>query len=419
MTIDRVCGNLVARPVIAFALTRASLSAPGSLLNSLFTRLAARSSQIPISAYVEKMLHLVDSVEFTILVGVGLVVIILLMVKISPTYRWTILAGAALGIAISVRVLGPAAAGLVLVFMLTRKIRRPLPYILVYLGTGVVTAFLLWPYLWSAPLIRFLASVKVMSDFPWQGVVLFAGHGYRASELPWYYLPKLISIQLTLPLIGLSLTGIGLSLYQLIRRGEGWREQLIPLLWFLLPLAGAMLFRPNLYDNFRHFLYILPPLFLFAAIAFDRLLQLIQPRLIKRLLPVVCLAPGVIAMAWLFPYQYVYYNGLVGWTGQVGRQYEADYWGTSMCEAAHYLDSIAPDGATVAFTDPSLRTLFTDCAHKSFTLLVNRSDPPRIEPDFSVISSRYGDDLSYFRSMPIIKIIGRGETVFAVVKKAP
>ncbi len=62
---------------------------------------------------------------------------------------------------------------------------------------SMVVTYLTWPFLWGNPLYIFFKALKTMLAFPWIGTVRFEGLNYQASELPWYYLPKLIGIQFT------------------------------------------------------------------------------------------------------------------------------------------------------------------------------------------------------------------------------
>ena len=137
------------------------------------------------------------------------------------------------------------------------------------------------------------------------------------------------------------------------------------------PLVGFMVARPPTYDNFRQFLFIIPPLFLLAAVAIETAFNRLKAhRQWQAAFGLAVLLPGIVAGAWLHPYEYVYYNALIGWTGGIERSYENDYWFTSMCETAKYIDSVAPAGASVAFTDEGDEKLFQRCTSKKFVLLV-------------------------------------------------
>ena len=68
---------------------------------------------------------------------------------------------------------------------------------------------------------------------------------------------------------------------------------------------------------------------------------------------------------WLHPYEYVYYNALVGWTGNVQRNYETDYWATAMCEAGTFVSEQSPQTRVVIFTDSVQAQFFMRCSNKT------------------------------------------------------
>ena len=128
--------------------------------------------------------------------------------------------------------------------------------------------------------------------------------------------------------------------------------------------------------------------------------------------------PGIISGVLQHPYEYIYYNSMVGWSQNIGRNYEADYWSTSFCEAGKFLNPKLTDATSVAFTNDILAELFQRCITKNPQILVERSEISMISPDFSVISTRWGDDVDYFRWMSVINIIKIGNTDLLVIKQA-
>jgi hypothetical protein len=415
---DRITGNMVTRPGISWLLEQVHASPPNTIINNLFLHFAKSADQISLTTYIEKAVRFCNMVEFLFLAGAGLFAVSLVLIKSDPKIRWTILAGAVLGLTTSIRVLGPAAAGIVFLYWILEKKRFSIQYILLYLFSSLMVSYALWPYLWPNPLGNFFDCLIYMSKFPWAGEVRFEGASYLANELPWYYLPKLIGIQFTLPLLALSLAGLWLSIKQILRGYLQWAAKLLVILWFFVPLFATLIFKPNMYDNFRQFFFIVPPLFVLAAEAIEWMAVRIKSQKLFSSLAVCLLLPGIIAGTWLHPYEYVYYNALVGWTGNVGSDYETDYWGTSMCEAAHILDKVAAPGAKVVFTDSILSITFSHCATQKFLIFVDRTEFSQVHPDYSVVYSRYHEDIDYFRNLPEYQIIGRGKTIFAVIRKA-
>ncbi len=419
LTVDRFFHNFISLPIISSLINSASNAPPGTTLAHIFSLIAPNAGAIPAAAYIEKASNLVNLIELVILLLACLGPVIYLLKKASPKIRWTILAGLMIGITTAIRILGPAAAFLVILYLLLKKCRQPVKYILLYFGVSVLTAFVLWPYIWSDTFNRLAESIQVMVNFPWPGVVLFEGSFSRPKALPWYYLIKLLAIQFTLPLVILSVVGIGLAVIYLFRRGSNREETAIPLLWFLVPVAGEIVLNLSLYNNFRQLLFVTPSLFIFAAVAYDRLRKVIRTEKLMIAISVILLAPGIIAQVWLYPMQYIYYNALVGWTGNVQGVYETDYWETSLCQAAQFLNKNAPLGSSVALHDTIQANLFRHCSrYNNFNVWEGNPDQFTAVPDYAVAIAKDSTSQVYFSDLQVIKTIGFGNLTFIQIRKA-
>jgi len=415
--IDRVLANALARPIIDLFFEKIQQSAPGSFLFTLRGKILTGEAQgIAISAYSGKVLQLVNLVESFFMGLLLLLGLIVLLIKIPSVYRWMILAGTLLGLTTSIRVLGPAAGGLVSLYAVFTFRKKSIKYLAVYLGTAIVAMYIFWPYLWLAPIGRFIECFKVMSNFPWGGSVLFNGREYLATNLPRYYLPELLSIQFTLPLVLFAIVGTIFTLIKWKNDKKTWQKYFVIIMWFFVPLVLTILIRPTMYENFRQFLFIVPPSFVFAAVGVESLFSRVKKNHFRVAFYLLLLIPGLAAGVWLHPYEYVYYNGLVGWTANIDRKFENDYWDTSLCEAAHYLSSVASEGSQIAFTYPDYVWMFESCTNNNYQYLSERVENEKINPDYSVIPIQYSDDIDYFRSMTTIKAIARGNTKFLVIK---
>jgi hypothetical protein len=416
---DRIFGHFITLPPVTGLVSAGFDPHSTSFLHALFLRFAAHSDTVPLATYIAKVMLNVDGVEFLLLAGVVGGGVILWLVRTRSSNRWIFLAGIVAGMTISIRALGPAAIGLVGLYALVRLRKKAFAPLMAYSGVSLLVAYAFWPFLWSSPIDHFLETLRVVANFPWPGQVRFEGSDYLATDLPWYYLPKLIGIQLTLPLLILAVAGMALLIRSIWLRRLNWGLASVPLLWFLAPLAGVLIAHPSMYDNFRQFLFIMPPLFLFAALAIEAVLGWIKSGLGRGAMVGLILLPGIVAGIWLHPFEYIYYNALVGWTGQVDRTYETDYWFTSLCEAGRYLSAVAPAGAKVAVTDDVAKTFLVRCTSGQFLLFVERAAQSQISPDFSAVNTRYDDDQDYFRKLKPIEVIGRGNTPFTVIRQAP
>jgi hypothetical protein len=265
-----------------------------------------------------------------------------------------------------------------------------------------------------------------MASYPWYGEVLFNGGKYLANDLPYSYLPVLFAVQLTEPVWILAIIG----LINVVARA-GFPKQppreigesphgaragnddllILFLLWFLLPILLFIFLRISLYDNFRQVLFVLPPIFLLAGAALERIKRVQWQAAAIGLI----LLPGLIGIVRLHPYQYIYYNSFVGGVGNVQGRFETDYWLTSYREAAEYLNENAPPGSLIWVEGPGhLYSIFAKEEQNVYSW--SRLEAP--EPfDYVVVTTRYDLHKTVYPEAEIIHIISRRGADLAVIKK--
>jgi hypothetical protein len=270
--------------------------------------------------------------------------------------RWgpLLLAGCVLGLTTSIRILGPFAGALICLYALAHYGRHTLPALAVYAPIAMLTTYLAWPILWGNPIGTFFNLLSQTPDFT-DHVILFMGHGIDATHLPVIYLPLLLAIQFTLPAVALFIVGIPGS-WVMARRNPRHLWLIVLLwLWFLLPALAVMTDLIPIYNNFRHLLFILPPLLLIAGIGMQEIMRRLRPAAAQWALAALVLAPGMAGIIQLHPYEYIYYNQLVGGVAGAEGRFELDYWLISFRQAMEYINRVAPEGATLT-VDHSFRT---------------------------------------------------------------
>ncbi len=204
-----------------------------------------------------------------------------------------------------------------------------------------------WPWAVINPLNPILA-LEEFTNFPWKGWLLWRGEMMPATHLPCDYLTSLLLYQLSEhTLVGLVLA-FGAGAVAAVR-GQifaGRRALLYaPLLQAaVVPLLAFVILDPTVYNGVRHFLFVVPPLVIIAAIGWDYLFACIESRWrgyrigVGSVLMALLLWPAA-RMVQLHPYEYVSYNSVVGGvTGAAGR-FELDYWDTSLAEASRQLSA--------------------------------------------------------------------------------
>ena len=400
---------------------------PNTWPGIFFGRIAQNAGNIPMTSYLEKSIKiLVRGISACIIFMTVLMAGILAYWVKAPlsavvsafvgqtikafTIRQMWFAGLMLGFATAIRVLGPYAGVIVLVYMIIRLRQRALPLVLPYLFVSFLFMYIFWPFLWKSPIINFLNSAATMSAFPWIHDVLFNGIFYKANNLPIIYLPTLITIQITESVIFLLLLGLVYLLMKL-KQQDYLLLFLVFVVWFVVPVAGVMVFRPVLYDNFRQFLFIVPPLFLVAGLGLELIFRYLQNKAFRIIILFVLIIPAIYVNIQLYPFEYVYYNSFVGGTKGAFRRFEMDYWLTAYREAAEYINANEINGAQIIGLPVEMSTFATNLG------LYEDSCDER--PLYAVVTSRWNGDKTEYETAPIIYSIKRDDAVLMVIRELP
>jgi hypothetical protein len=406
--------------LIPTLITNAFNAGPSSFFGYLLSKFAQNATNVTVDIYISKATGVFNHYIFPLILVIALVIVFLgrtifrsVFVRLWEDYRSVFVAGVFLGLCMSIRVLGPAAGIIVVVYYWLRIRVKIFPVVAMYLIVASLVAYITWPFLWASPISRFVESVTVMANFPWLGPVLYNGIAYQAFDLPRSFLPVLLTVQFTEPVVFMFFIGIIGALIKSRQQTINRPLMLLTAAWFFVPFGLVMVLRPNMYDNFRQFLFIVPPIFVFAGVAFDLWFTHIRNRLISILFVVLILLPGVFWNIKLFPYEYVYYNNFVGGTEGAFRRFELDYWMTSYREASEFLNQNAPRGSKIFVwnTNRIAKYYFTrkDLSIKTYNATC--------EADYAIIPTRYDKDLSLYPDDPVIFQVERDHAIFMVVKQ--
>ncbi len=416
-------------------LVRSAYDTPASIPGRLFQMIAGQSGSVPVENYIAKAQTLFHYMKGG-LVFLGILVIAWLFRSLLP---WSIhlptrkesrafllqlgraflqptvlIAGIILGLTTSIRILGPLAGVIVGLYGLYRGGRKMAASILAYAVIAAIVMFLTWPFLWRHPVLHLIESMNVMAAFPWLGRVLFNGNYTLPAELPRSYLPVLISLQFTEPVIILFFAGLGISVYRWVNH-KGGELVVMVLAWFILPLSLLILTRRPLYDNFRQILFLTPPLFLLGGLALEAVWTMIRKWPVKVALLVLLIIPSISNIIALHPYEYIYYNQFIGGVNGAFRRFELDYWMTSFREATQFVDGTVPQGSKIV----SWLGAHLVKTYARADLIVEREEGNTYDLtggyDYAVLSSRGNHDELYPDEAPIF-VVTRDGAVLAVVK---
>jgi hypothetical protein len=198
---------------------------------------------------------------------------------------------------------------------------------------GLVTAIVVWPYLWSDPIgnawkvISYFTTVGQGYKIFWDGIRYLVGVGKPLWWYPWAVL------FFATPIMVLLLVFIGgIQVIGGVRKNT---RKTILLIWMIVPLARAVLPNAAFYDGIRHFMEILPAVLLLAGVGLEQLGKLGRVGKVS----IVVVGGGVLMQMLVinstyFPYSTGYYNMFAR---DANVRYDRDIEALSIKEGVEYL----------------------------------------------------------------------------------
>lgn len=181
----------------------------------------------------------------------------------------------------------------------------------------------------------------------WKNRMLYMGEFLTREERPVSYLP--VWFLITTPLF--VLVPFLLSPF-IVKFSAGIRKiYLLLMSAVFINMLAYFIFDPVIYNGLRHFLYLVP---LLTLIAVFTIIEGINFAYMKKRINAFVLSLVVIAGMFavvkdyvlLHPYEYVYFNELVGGLPGASGRFDSDYWGASYKEASEYVrNELARDGS--------------------------------------------------------------------------
>ena len=279
-----------------------------------------------------------------------------------PPWRLVIKLGLAIGLALGVRVGGLLYLCYLVLFVALVAVqqavaeRRPAVAFAVgwtsawrvlmpvaVIGDAVMLAF--WPWAQQDPIGNPLHALEFFSHQQFPFYTLFDGGFYPAFDLPWAYLPTYIALALPELVLVLLLAAAVLAALGVARRQAPLGLALLGFT-IVFPVVYAIVIKAVLFDGMRHFIFVLPPIAVAAALAADRGLTWLATFPYRRPIYAVLGLYGVAhlaTMVMLHPDQYIYYNAFVGGVEGAQRKFKLDYWANSYAEAVHGLEDYLQD----------------------------------------------------------------------------
>jgi hypothetical protein len=252
-----------------------------------------------------------------------------------------VLLGIYFGLIVLLRALASVATGRDRLTFVGRSALTFVPALL--LGYAIMLAF--WPYA-QLGLFNPVRALFAFASFNYEIRDLLAGKMYLMSEMPRWYLPAYLSIKLPLVMLGGFVLALACAAVPQLGRLPAWTRCEIGFLAFviLFPVLVQVALHTPIFSGMRHFLFIVPPLAVLAGVGWH--LAIAQLADWRRPAAIAAGALLVATLAWnaailvrLHPYQYLFYNSLVGGLQGAQRLYATDYWVNSMPEAVRGLEA--------------------------------------------------------------------------------
>lgn len=227
-----------------------------------------------------------------------------------------------------------------------------------------------WPWA-SLDLLNPVRAIFAFAHFQYPIRTILAGQVYLMSEVPRWYdaeylaikLPLLVLIEAGLAVAWSAWSAVGTTSSSSTRspkslavggpKGRPALEIGMLAITILFPLSCQIAGHGPSFTGMRHFLFVVPPLAVLAGIGTHASLSILesQPRGIAfsaYLAVASAFVWNAITLIKLHPYEYLFYNPLVGGLEGASRRYVTDYWVDIMPVAVkdleRYIDKADPQG---------------------------------------------------------------------------
>ncbi len=224
-----------------------------------------------------------------------------------------------------------------------RASRRPA---LALFGTSLFFLLLSFPVLWSTPWNRLGEMLSYATQNPWPNPSLFLGKQLYPESFTRWYLPVWMLFTLPLGLLLVAGWGSYLGIRALSKSKKLSFTDALFLAWFAVPFVLVMVLNPVLYNNWRHFYFLVIPLAYVAAYGIQEWNARLGSKKLSLLLGIYTLNLGLVALIQpglaAVRMNDLYSKAVQVWIGESKPYMTQDYWGLCTQDALKKLDEVSP-----------------------------------------------------------------------------
>lgn len=346
----------------------------------------------------------------------------------TPHWRHVIGFGLMLGAATGLRAIGLLLIGYagLLVIIAAPWAERDMTQIARYLGKtvlrlvpavvlGYVIMIAAWPWASLEPLNP-LRAIFSFAHFHYEIRTIVAGEIYRMADVPRWYVPFYLLIKTPLVISVGALCALGVLIWSIgrdkIANLPRWPIEVAVVTFVVMfPVICEAVAQGPAFTGMRHFLFVVPPMAVLAGVGFDAVLAALSPQRWLALSAAGALSAAVIwnavTLVRLHPYEYLFYNPLVGGLDGAARRYEMDYWVNMMPDAVSALQAylgLAADKSQRVYTVGVCGEKFSFDNYADKRL---RASPGWLEADFFIAPTHMNcDRLVDGRTVATIRRLG-------------
>ena len=206
-----------------------------------------------------------------------------------------------------------------------------------YFALQIIFIVMFWPVLWLNPVLHLQEAFAQMSNYPWNGNVIFMGEAMAAKNIPWYFIPFWMLISIPVLYSVLFIGGIVFCILKLLRlrQDNDPADQFIFVVTMLvlIPIAAVILLQSVVYDGWRHLYFVYAPFVIVAGYGLEFMLRKFNTTFQMRFINAVLSLQFLMVVFTIFsdhPLQYVYFNLPARLAfSPVAQNFDGDFWGIS------------------------------------------------------------------------------------------